>query len=159
MSHSWYENEEPASVRKFSFESDDQGGLRRSKKKKMIGTESLANSLASNLNKISQGPLEVNKMFLTDDYFSDVNPRSMRYEGSWSLISSISILMISRRLMNVIYVMVSFLMIGVAVHGKTSGLVTSLPIVGGITACGIFLLIISVIGLIGAVRHHQVGIF
>eukprot|EP00092_Neocalanus_flemingeri_P007739 GFUD01008355.1.p1 GENE.GFUD01008355.1~~GFUD01008355.1.p1 ORF type:complete len:1621 (+),score=387.09 GFUD01008355.1:109-4971(+) len=32
------------------------------------------------------GPLEVNRMFLTDDYFSDVNPRSMR------------------RLMNVIYV-------------------------------------------------------
>jgi tetraspanin-13/31 len=61
--------------------------------------------------------------------------------------------------LNVIYVMVSFLMIGVAVHGKTSGLVTSLPIVGGITACGIFLLIISVIGLIGAVRHHQVMLF
>ena len=89
MSHSWYENEEPASVRKFSVESDDQngpGGLRRMKKKKMTGSESLANSLASNLNKISQGPLEVNKMFLTDDYFSDVNPRSMRYEGFWSLI-------------------------------------------------------------------------
>ena len=33
---------------------------------------------------------------------------------------------------------------------------TSLPIVGGITACGIFLLMISVIGLIGAVRHNQV---
>ena len=90
VSHSWYENEDPSSVRKFSFESDDQnalGGLRRMKKKKVTGSESLANSLASNLNKISQGPLEVNKMFLTDDYFSDVNPRSMR------------------RLMNVIYVM------------------------------------------------------
>ena len=36
---------------------------------------------------------------------------------------------------------------------------TSLPIVGGITACGIFLLMISVIGLIGAVRHHQVSDF
>ena len=33
------------------------------------------------------GPLEINRMFLTDDYFSDVNPRSMR------------------RLMNVLYVM------------------------------------------------------
>jgi len=55
--------------------------------------------------------------------------------------------------------MVSFLMIGVAVHGKVSGIVTSLPIVGGITACGIFLLMISVIGLIGAVRHHQVLLF
>ena len=73
--------------------------------------------------------------------------------------------------LNVIYILVSFLMIGVAVHGKhlvdmsffmdisgkVSGIVTSLPIVGGITACGIFLLMISVIGLIGAVRHHQVS--
>ena len=41
-----------------------------------MGTESLANSLASNLNKITGAaePLEVNKMFLTDDYFSDVPP-------------------------------------------------------------------------------------
>jgi len=61
--------------------------------------------------------------------------------------------------LNVIYILVSFLMIGVAVHGKVSGIVTSLPIVGGITACGIFLLMISVIGLIGAVRHHQVLLF
>jgi tetraspanin-13/31 len=61
--------------------------------------------------------------------------------------------------LNVIYILVSFLMIGVAVHGKVSGIVTSLPIVGGITACGIFLLIISVIGLIGTIRHHQVLLF
>ncbi|XP_023333553.1 kinase D-interacting substrate of 220 kDa [Eurytemora carolleeae] len=43
-------------------------------------------SVATNLDQ-SSGPMEVNRMFLTDDYFSDVNPRSMR------------------RLMNVIYVM------------------------------------------------------
>jgi len=61
--------------------------------------------------------------------------------------------------LNVVYILVSFLMIGVAVHGKVSGIVTSLPIVGGITACGVFLLIISVIGLIGAQRHHQVLLF
>jgi len=61
--------------------------------------------------------------------------------------------------LNVIYILVSFLMIGVAVHGKVSGIVTSLPIVGGITACGVFLLMISVIGLIGAIRHHQVLLF
>jgi len=61
--------------------------------------------------------------------------------------------------LNVIYILVSFLMIGVAVHGKVSGIVTSLPIVGGITACGVFLLIISVIGLVGAQRHHQVLLF
>jgi hypothetical protein len=40
-----------------------------------------------------------------------------------------------------------------------SGIVTSLPIIGGITACGIFLLMISVIGLIGTIRHHQVLLF
>ena len=40
LSHSWYE------IEKFPLESDDQGGLRRSKKKKLVGTESLANSLA-----------------------------------------------------------------------------------------------------------------
>jgi len=61
--------------------------------------------------------------------------------------------------LNVIYILVSFLMIGVAVHGKVSGVVTSLPIIGGITASGVFLLFISVVGLIGAMRHHQVMLF
>jgi len=61
--------------------------------------------------------------------------------------------------LNLIYMVVSLIMIGVAVHGKVSGIVTSLPIVGGITACGIFLLFISVVGLIGALRHHQVMLF
>ena len=36
---------------------------------------------------------------------------------------------------------------------------TSLPIVGGITASGVFLLFISVVGLIGAMKHHQVMLF
>ena len=44
------------------------------------------------------------------------------------------------------------------IPGKVSGIVTSLPIIGGITACGVFLLIVSIIGLIGAMRHHQVNI-
>lgn len=61
--------------------------------------------------------------------------------------------------LNIVYILVSFLLIGVAVHGKVSGVITSLPIIGGITACGIFLLLISVVGLIGAVRHHQVMLF
>ena len=91
VSHSWLENEEGPS-RKFSVESEEPGGLSRGpskmkRKKKLSSCESAQNSIASNLNKITQGPLELNKMFLTDDYFSDVNPRSMR------------------RLMNVIYVM------------------------------------------------------
>ena len=43
--------------------------------------------------------------------------------------------------------------------GKVSGVVTSLPIIGGITASGVFLLFISVVGLIGAMKHHQVMLF
>jgi len=61
--------------------------------------------------------------------------------------------------LNVCYILLSFIMIGVAVHGKVSGVVTSLPIVSGITFCGVFLLIISVVGFIGAIRHHQVMLF
>jgi len=61
--------------------------------------------------------------------------------------------------LNVIYLMVSFLIIGVAVHSKVSGIVTDLPIIGGITASGVFLLFISVVGLIGATKHHQVLLF
>ena len=89
MTHAWHENED---TRRYSVESEDHAlslGLRKlSKKSSRIRSESHFGSLGSNLNQLgAQGPLEVNKMFLTDDYFSDVNPRSMR------------------RLMNVIYVM------------------------------------------------------
>ena len=55
--------------------------------------------------------------------------------------------------------MVAFLLIGVATYGKTSALVDSLPIIGGITACGSFLLLIAIVGLIGAVKHNQVLLF
>lgn len=57
--------------------------------KKLRMSESIASSIGSNLHRISQvqqGPIDLSKMMLTDDYFSDVNPRSMR------------------RLMNVIYI-------------------------------------------------------
>ncbi|XP_037068486.1 kinase D-interacting substrate of 220 kDa-like [Pollicipes pollicipes] len=57
---------------------------------RLKGTESVASSVASNLNRIGSslvtGTSDLNRVLLTDDYFSDVNPRSMR------------------RLMNVIYI-------------------------------------------------------
>lgn len=53
--------------------------------RKLKLSDSVASSIGSNLNKIG-GAQDLTKMLLTDDYFSDVNPRSMR------------------RLMNVIYV-------------------------------------------------------
>lgn len=53
--------------------------------RKLKLSESVASSIGSNLNKIG-GAQDLTKMLLTDDYFSDVNPRSMR------------------RLMNVVYI-------------------------------------------------------
>lgn len=61
--------------------------------------------------------------------------------------------------LNIIYILVSFLLIGVASYSKSSAVITSLPIVGGILACGIFLLFIAVLGLWGTVKHHQVALF
>jgi len=62
-------------------------------------------------------------------------------------------------LLNMAYVMVAFVLIGVATYGKTSNIITSLEIVGGIVASGVFLLFIAVAGLFGAIRHHQVTLF
>ncbi len=53
--------------------------------------------------------------------------------------------------------MVAFLLIGIATYGKTSNIITSLDIVGGIAASGVFLLFIAIAGLYGAIRHHQVN--
>jgi len=61
--------------------------------------------------------------------------------------------------LNIVYIIVGFILIGVATYGKASSMVTSLPIVGGIVACGIFLLIIAIMGLVGAIKHHQVLLF
>ncbi|XP_066149832.1 kinase D-interacting substrate of 220 kDa B [Euwallacea fornicatus] len=59
-------------------------GARKGSRKLKL-SESVASSIGSNLNRIG-GAQDLTKMLLTDDYFSDVNPRSMR------------------RLMNVVYV-------------------------------------------------------
>ncbi|XP_023015917.2 tetraspanin 97E isoform X1 [Leptinotarsa decemlineata] len=61
--------------------------------------------------------------------------------------------------LNVLYILVAFVLIGVAVYGSAASIVSNLPIVGGILACGIILILISVLGLLGAVKHHQVMLF
>ncbi|XP_053612303.1 tetraspanin-13 isoform X2 [Plodia interpunctella] len=61
--------------------------------------------------------------------------------------------------LNVLYVAVASILITVAVYGQASSLLGNLPIVGGILACGIFLILISLLGLAGAVKHHQVMLF
>lgn len=51
------------------------------------------------------------------------------------------------------------LLIGVAAWGKGFGIVSSIHIIGGVIAVGVFLLLIAIVGLIGAIHHHQVMLF
>ncbi|XP_075883016.1 tetraspanin-31 [Nelusetta ayraudi] len=61
--------------------------------------------------------------------------------------------------LNVVYMLVGLLLIGVAAWGKGFGLVSSIHIIGGVIAVGVFLLLIAIVGLVGAVHHHQVMLF
>ncbi|KAG8188049.1 hypothetical protein JTE90_009922 [Oedothorax gibbosus] len=61
--------------------------------------------------------------------------------------------------LNLLYVVVSFILISVAAYGIAASFITSLAIVGGIIACGVFLFLLSLMGLIGAARHNQVLLF
>ncbi|XP_076840226.1 tetraspanin-31-like isoform X2 [Brachyhypopomus gauderio] len=60
---------------------------------------------------------------------------------------------------NVIYMMVGFSLIGAASWGKGFGVVANIHIIGAVKAVGIFLLLISFIGLVGAIKHHQIILF
>ncbi|CAI9591492.1 unnamed protein product [Staurois parvus] len=55
--------------------------------------------------------------------------------------------------------MVSLLLIGVAAWGIGFGLISSLRVVGVAVAVGILLFLIALVGLIGAMKHHQVLLF
>ncbi|XP_061470986.1 tetraspanin-31 isoform X2 [Rhineura floridana] len=55
--------------------------------------------------------------------------------------------------------LVGLLLIGVAAWGRGYGIVYSLHIIGGVIAVGFFLLLIAIVGLIGAINHHQVMLF
>uniref|UniRef100_G3UCA9 Tetraspanin-31 n=1 Tax=Loxodonta africana TaxID=9785 RepID=G3UCA9_LOXAF len=61
--------------------------------------------------------------------------------------------------LNVVYMLVGLLLIGVAAWGKGLDLVSSIHIIGGVIVVGVFLLFIAVAGLVGAVNHHQVLLF
>lgn len=61
--------------------------------------------------------------------------------------------------LNILYVVVAFILIGVAAAARAASFVSSLSLVSGIIACGVFLLMISIVGLVGASKHHQVMLF
>ncbi|KAM9310277.1 tetraspanin-13-like [Pholidichthys leucotaenia] len=61
--------------------------------------------------------------------------------------------------LNIVYVLVSLMLIGVAAWGKWFGLVSSIRVVAGVIGVGVFLLIVAFVGLCGALKHHQVLLF
>ncbi|XP_068426286.1 tetraspanin-13a [Clinocottus analis] len=61
--------------------------------------------------------------------------------------------------LNVLYVLVSLLLIGVAACGKWFDLVSSIRVVAGVISVGIFLFLVAFVGLCGALKHHQVLLF
>lgn len=54
---------------------------------------------------------------------------------------------------------IALVLICVAVYAKVSAKITSLPILGGVIACGVFLLLVAIMGVVGAIRHSQVILF
>ncbi|CAG5129593.1 unnamed protein product [Candidula unifasciata] len=62
-------------------------------------------------------------------------------------------------LLNILYVVVSFILIGVAAYGRVAAVITSLTLVGSLIACGVFLFLIALVGLLGALKHNQVLLF
>ncbi|KAG8139058.1 hypothetical protein E2320_001832 [Naja naja] len=61
--------------------------------------------------------------------------------------------------LNLLYTLVSLLLIGIAAWGIGFGLISSFRVVGVAVAVGIFLFLIALVGLIGAIKHHQVLLF
>nr|CAH8847143.1 unnamed protein product [Trichobilharzia regenti] len=61
--------------------------------------------------------------------------------------------------LNLLYLVVSFILVGVAAYARLSIYVTSVHIVGGIIACGVFLFVLAVVGILGAIRHSQAILF
>ncbi|XP_028984017.1 tetraspanin-13-like [Betta splendens] len=61
--------------------------------------------------------------------------------------------------LNILYALVSLLLIGVAAGGKCVGLVSSIRVVAVVICVGVFLFLVALVGLCGALKHHQVLLF
>lgn len=55
--------------------------------------------------------------------------------------------------------MVSLLLIGAAAWGKWLGMVSSIRVVAAVIGVGVFLFLVALMGLCGALKHHQVLLF
>ncbi|XP_065053564.1 tetraspanin-13-like [Rhopilema esculentum] len=62
--------------------------------------------------------------------------------------------------LNTLYIFLGLTLIGVAAYSKVAVMKNlSLPILGGVIACGVFIFLTAMLGLIGAIRHNQVLLF
>lgn len=61
--------------------------------------------------------------------------------------------------LNVLYFIVALILIVVAAYSRVVSIVVSLSLVSGVIASGVFLMLIAVIGYLGAIKHHQVLLF
>eukprot|EP00112_Aurelia_sp_Birch-Aquarium-sp1_P017543 Seg408.2 transcript_id=Seg408.2/GoldUCD/mRNA.D3Y31 product=Tetraspanin-31 protein_id=Seg408.2/GoldUCD/D3Y31 len=62
--------------------------------------------------------------------------------------------------LNAVYIFIGLILISVAAYSKVAVMKQlSLPILGGVIACGVFILLTAILGLAGAIRHSQVMLF
>lgn len=60
---------------------------------------------------------------------------------------------------NSLFIFIGLILIGIAAYGKKESILVSIPALGGVIACGVFLVLIAILGLIGAIRHNQIILF
>jgi len=56
---------------------------------------------------------------------------------------------------NFSYIIAAFILIGVASYAKHANIAETLPVVGGIIACGVFLLFVAILGLVATLKQSQ----
>lgn len=61
--------------------------------------------------------------------------------------------------LNILYMIVGLTLVVVPAYTKISSVFTSWSIVGGAIACGVFMMLMSLAGIYGTVRHHQIILF
>lgn len=61
--------------------------------------------------------------------------------------------------LNALYIVVAFILIGVAAYAKAVAYIVDISVMGAVIACGVFLLIIACVGVVGTTLHHQVTLF
>lgn len=74
---------------------------------------------------------------------------------SWAYVCSRNTL----AFINTMFVFIGLILISVAAYGKQESMLVSVPALGGVIACGVFLILVAILGLVGAIKHNQVILF